>query len=111
VFVYRKNNTSNHHNFYWRISGIIWSIKQQLLLEVCINLGLVAQKIMFGSGPGSCLVQMEAIKKIEYFGLSCVIFFAKKKLFVMALILCLWHSWAPTDLIFSGIFIAATFQK
>jgi hypothetical protein len=61
-------------------------------LKVCTGLtrgpGLGAQ-IMFGFGPGSGLVQIIELKRsIEYFGLFLGrSFFAKKKLFVVALIL------------------------
>jgi hypothetical protein len=83
---------------------------------MALGLGLVAQ-IMFGPSPVSSLVHMIASKHyIEHFGLSQAIpFFVKIKLFIVALILCLWHSRAPeanpTDLIFSGIFVAAPLQK
>jgi hypothetical protein len=85
-------------------------------VEVCTGPGLGAQTI-FGSKPGSVLVQMPAVKRhIEHFGLSrAIIFSAKKKLFVVGFILCSWHSRAPetnpTDLIFSGNFVGAPSQK
>jgi hypothetical protein len=57
------------------------------------GLGLVAQ-IMFGSGPGSGLVQMIAIVLYRTFRAFSGHFFRKKKI-VVALILCSWHIWAP----------------
>jgi hypothetical protein len=54
-----------------------------------LGLDLVAQ-IMSGSGRGLGLVQMTAIKHyFEHFGLSqVIIFFTKKNLFVVTLMLC-----------------------
>jgi hypothetical protein len=70
--------------------------------------GLVAQ-IMFGSGPGSNDSNQTLCRTFRAF--SGHYFLAKKKLFIVALILCSWHSRAPetnpTDSIFSGIFVAA----
>jgi hypothetical protein len=70
--------------------------------------GLVAQ-IMFGFGPCSNYSNQTWCRTFRAF--SDHYFFAEKTLFVVALILCLWHSRAPqtnpTDLIFSGIFVAA----
>jgi hypothetical protein len=91
-------------------------------VEVCTGsglargsgLGMVAQ-IIFGSVPGSGLVQRIAIKCIEHFEISRAIIFSQRKLFVVALILCSWHSRAmetnPTDLIYPGILVAAPSQK
>jgi hypothetical protein len=97
-----------------------------LRLEVCTGLrvvlgsrpdpargpGLGAQ-IMFGSGPGSNDSNETLYREFRAF--SDYSFFAKRKLFVVALILCSWHSQAletnPTDLTFSGIFLAAPSQK
>jgi hypothetical protein len=78
--------------------------------------GLTAQ-ITFLSGPVSGLVRITTIKRyIEHFGLSGAnLFFTKTKLFVAALILCLWKCPAlvrsRSDLISSGIFVAAPSQK
>jgi hypothetical protein len=96
--------------------GIVLAEATGLYLARGPDMGLVAQ-IMFGSGPSSGLVQMIGIKRyIEHFGLSrAILFFSKEKLFVIALIVSSWHSRAPernpTDLIFSGIFVAASSQK
>jgi hypothetical protein len=66
------------------------------------GLGLVAQ-IMFGPGPNNTNQTLKRTSR-AFSGHS---FIVKKKLFVVALILCSWHSRAqetnPTDLIFSGI--------
>jgi hypothetical protein len=78
--------------------------------EVCTDpdLGLVAQ-IMFGSRPGS----NDRTRTFRAFAGHS--FSAKKKLFVVALILCSWHSRAPEinpiDLIFLGIFEAGPSLK
>jgi hypothetical protein len=66
------------------------------------------------SGPGR--VQMIAIKRHRTFrAFTGHSFFTKRKLFVVAIILCSWYCRAPktnpTYLIFSGIFAAAPSQK
>jgi hypothetical protein len=76
------------------------------------SLGLVAHT--FEPGPGSGLIQMIAIKRyLEHFGLSrTILFLQKKKSLIVALTL---HRRGPetnlTDLISSGIFIAAPSLK
>jgi hypothetical protein len=73
--------------------------------------GLVAQ--MFGSGPGSNDSNQTSHRAFRAFSGHSIC--PNKELFVVALILCSWHSRAPetnpTDLIFSGIFVAAPSHK
>jgi hypothetical protein len=97
-------NTEDQHRHLHR--------RENLKLWVCTGPGLVEQ-IMLGSGPGSNDRTQTLYRTFRAF--SGHSFFAKKKLFVVAIILCSWHSRAPEmnpiDLIFSGIFVAAPSQK
>jgi hypothetical protein len=84
----------------------------QIMLGPGPGLGLIAQ-IIFGSGPGANYSSQTLHK--TFWAFSGYRFLAMKKLFVVAFILYSRHSWAPetnpTDLIFSGIFVAPLSQK
>jgi hypothetical protein len=88
---------------------LILTMKRKRGLKFCTvpGLGLLAQ-IIFGFGPGPNESNQTFYRIFRAF--SGHSFLAKKKLFVVALILCSWHSWAsetnPTHLIFSRIFVA-----
>jgi hypothetical protein len=70
-------------------------------------------RVQAGFGPGSNDSNQMLNRIFRAFSGHSL--FAKKKLFVVTLMLCSLHSRAPetnpTDLIFSGIFVAARCQK